>query len=160
MEGFAQTHRGIDVKRKTAEELAAVTMEMFELAFSNVPEWPEGRKVMKETFREVLVKKMLPLPELSADKKSEIKHHLTSMRRVVRTDFMKIAKALPKNPGGRRKALTPERIADACRDMATLLYKGVEKSAARNRIAARYNVSPWTMGRYWREYQQAAKVKE
>ncbi len=159
-EGFCSKRRTLDVKRKTAEELAAAMLELFGTAFSKVPEWPEGRNVMEETAKELLIEKLLPVPEPTAKHTSEIKHHLTNLRGVARTEFMKIAKAMPKKPGGRHKALTPERVSKACRDMATLLYQGVEKSDARNRIAQRYSVSRWTMGRYWREYQQSANTKK
>jgi hypothetical protein len=147
------------VKRETADELAALALETLEAAFTNATEWPDGGKLMVETAREVLIKKLLPLPEIPAKQKDEIKHHMKNFKRVARTEFIKIATKLPKNPGGRRKALTPEKTSQACRDMATLLYQGVEKSDARNRIATRYHVSPWTVGRYWREYQESTKTK-
>lgn len=157
---FCSLNAGDNVKRKTAEELAAATLEVFGAAFSTTPEWPDGRKVMEETAREVLIKRLLPIPEPTAKHKSELKQHVKNLRTVARTEFMKVARELPKNPGGRRKALTPEKVGQACQHMATLLYQGVEKSDARNRTAARFNVSPWTIGRYWREYQQSENRKK
>jgi hypothetical protein len=115
------------VKQKTAEELAAATLEMFGAAFSKAPEWPDGRRVMEETAKEVLVNRLLPIPEPTTKHKAEIKHHLKNLRSVARTEFMKMAKALPKNPGGRRKALTPERVSQACQEYGNTSLSGRRK---------------------------------
>jgi hypothetical protein len=148
------------VKRKTAEEISTMALEMFSAALSKASSWPDGGKAMEETAREVLIDRLLPMAEPTAKDRSELVRQLKTLRTVARTEFLNLAKTLPKNPGGRHKALPPEKVSRACADMATLLYQGVEKTDARNRIAARYDISPWTMGRYWREYQESMKKRK
>jgi hypothetical protein len=143
------------MKRKAAEEIASMLSQSLKELLANTTGWPDGGKLIEETAKAILVEKFLPVPELTSEKKDELRHSMKHFKSIARAEFIKTAKKLPKNPGGAPTALKPEEAGRACRDMATLLYQGVEKPDACKRIAARYGISPWTMGRYWRRYQQS-----
>ena len=154
----------LPMKRQTAKAMAELLVETTitqtaRILGKEIPKAEELRRKLKAH----IIEKMIDSPEPTVDEMEDFRQRAENIDNALRTlvvpTMKEILKKLPHNRGGRHRALPPDKVNRACRDMAILLYQGVEKVDACKRIAMRYRISPWTMNRYWREYQRAAAAK-
>jgi len=148
------------MKRRTAKAMAELLVETTitqteRLAGKEIPQAEE----LKRKLKALMIEKMIQSAEPTVGEMEDFRQraaNLDNFLRVLVAPTMKeLLKKLPHNRGGRHRALPPDKVNRACRDMAMLLYQGVEKVPACKRIAAKYAISRWTMKRYWGEYQKA-----
>jgi len=153
------------MKRETANEIIELQIGSVLRSFVRImggeePPVEEVTRLLKPVF----VKALLKIPEPTHEELEQMRNTAKRMDELLPTmlapAMRTVLKKLPPDKGGRPKVFTPDKAKAACLEMATLLFQGVEKVDACKRVAQRHGVSVWTMDRYWRDYQQANKVRQ